>query len=1066
MKHNRFVTGLKKAACLLMTAILALSPVCPVLADGGSEEPTSNLSNEDAIFNQDTEKPAEYDTLAGNIYGTGSQPFLLSEQNELYLYWNSYDIEHAYYYDNLDMTITSESDGYAWVKSPNKVNSGEHAVSTDGIGNGHGGFRFLQGVGFDATGSGRKDYAAFIGCSEDNHFYCLVQNPKTGTVYYALLGNCSWVGSADPNYFEMANVMAITAGDYDKDGKDSLIVYCCGNGDDVSLFEVKLNGTSLLATKILDLGSVLVNDEYDNNSSVKYKPIVSLTTGDFNGDGKEQFAYSVGFHNTSGKAKEGWQNKEVSGPEFFATGVGIGSHNGSWSLSNPIWLYDKGSRDSYNGSTEVYNYTMMMGGAISAGDVDGDGLDEIVAVGYTSNNVKGTLVNGVFTKISNVGDLNQYYYVTSVINYTSGGYTRSALSQLSMSTFFKHSVNKYKDSRYVYPQISIACGKTNGKVKEEDVFIAGILYSFKSGSASVLYTPKLMTQTFDKILDDTGTPTDVYWVDSVAVGNFDHNDVGREQFVYTVWFKNKDNRECNVYIGIAGGSEYSDSTDSSGNITAFGTCTKYAGSDVRGDYGHYIYEDYSNASKILKEKSSRYMSTVPMALDLDDDGLLARYSKTGYVYTDPEVLAVLQAGPYFSEIDDLGGYQDPCGTSYSFETSYGYASSSGNSVSFGVGFAGEVSAGCGKLSLEMGYSLDWSESFEQAYEETSTASFLVQERDAVVISRTPELWYCFDIYQNGNWIENGHTIQVPLAPTYYLLSVEDYNSFVESYNTRVGSEALQKITNTDLPADNEGDPFHYWKTWADAGNGAMQLSKQSYQLGYAGGAMASEWSASASQSETTETSHGFTYSMTLQFGGGVGGSAGEAWAGGYVNLDYSNSTGSSKTSTQTNGSSGQVQNISESILMGNGMTQAQVRSYAFTWEFGKWMRALQTGGADVPFYGYRVFNVSALAPQVEVFTAKFQTGDEDSMTILLEWENPAWENHPVTSFILYEYDEDGTRKKIAELGPDVTSYTYNNVNGRTEYNFGITTKASASGVESLETGASLYMSVKSIYDIV
>ena len=445
MKHRIFAAGLKKAACLLLTAMLALSLVSPALAEGVSDEPTSNLSNAEAIFSQDEVLPAEYSTLAGNLYGTGSQPFLLSEQNELYLYRSSYDIENAYYYDNLDMTVTSESDGNAWVKSPNKVNSGQHVVSTSGIGNGNSGYRYMQGVGFDATGSGRKDHAAFVACSSDYDLCCLVQNPKTGAVYSVQLGDCSWIKSAEPHYFELTNVMAITAGDYDKDGRDSLIVYCCGSGDDVSLFEVKLSGNSLSAERILDLGSVLVNDEYDQDGSIKYKAFVSLTTGDFNGDGKEQFAFSVGFHNTSGSAKDGWKNKQVSGPEFFATGVGIGSRGDDWSFSDMIWMYDRGARTSLNGSTEEYPYTMMMGGAIAAGDVDGDGLDEIVAVGYTSNSVKGTLVSGKFNSISGVGDMDQYYYVTSVINCVKGGYTRTSLSKLSMSTFMKYSVDNYKE---------------------------------------------------------------------------------------------------------------------------------------------------------------------------------------------------------------------------------------------------------------------------------------------------------------------------------------------------------------------------------------------------------------------------------------------------------------------------------------------------------------------------------------------------------------------------------------------------------------------------------------------
>ena len=578
---------------------------------GGVEE---NLSTSSAILNLEAQKPAQFDDMVavGDIYGQGNNAFLLSEQNELYLYWSSKSEVKGFYYDNLDMTITSESDGYSWVKSINSANSGAHSVSNmSNIGNGNDGYRYVRGTSFDAVGSGRREYAAYVGCKDDA-IYCFIQEPTTGEFYSVKLKDAEWLDSSR-YYFEMMNFVAITAGDYDGDGKDSLIVYGCGDDDDLYLYEVKFTGTGLSASRIANLYDVLYHTPFmDDNDVTKYKPAVSLTTGDLDGDEIDEFAYSIGFHNTSGSAEDGWTNHEASDLRAFSTCVGVGNYSSGWKWFDPMYMQDNLGRQSLSGTTEVYNYQMMHGGAIAAGDIDNDGIDEIVAVGYTDNDAEATLTNGVLTKVNGIGDVNKTEYVTSVIKFSGSQYIKGKLSKLEMSKFQKHSFDKYKDSRFVYPQISIACGKTNGANMAEDVFIGGIIYDFRTGMGTAVYTPQLMNQTFNTVMNGS-TNTDVYWVGDVAVGNFDHNDAGREQFVHTVWFKRSDSNakdRMHTYVGIVGGAVYDDVKDSNGKIISFGTCQGYAASPIRSHSGNTIDSTKSNASQLFYNVTDTYSNAV------------------------------------------------------------------------------------------------------------------------------------------------------------------------------------------------------------------------------------------------------------------------------------------------------------------------------------------------------------------------------------------------------------------------------------------------------------------------
>lgn len=1046
---KKVIAALLSTILVFSTAIVGIPPL-RAKAEGNTQTAGSVL-NAEGVVPYDKNSP-----IAGNIYGTDKAPFLLSEMNELYvLYSGKFSagtLFKSMTFDDLSMKITSSSDGNSFVKTPNVSN---YTVSQKTLMPDAGDtyrYRFVKGVGFDPTGSGRKDYAAYVGVLRTGdstyNMHCFVVKPGSTTIYSIDLGTTNWVGSHPDDYELMTNFMAITAGDYDGDHKDSIIVYYCGDKrssktDAYVLFEVKFNGSSLSKTKVLDLSTVIKNDDSLTSDDCKLKPIVSLTTGDFDDDQTEEFAYSVGFHNTSSDKKDGWKNKAVSTMDYFATAVGVVDYSGKWSAITPARLYTKGARTSLSGNTEVFPYTIIQGGAISGGDLNGDGKDEIVLVGYSSYTVTATFESGKMTSVSGVGDLDKLNYYTSIITCNGSSCTASDINTISHNEFNKASVEKFQNQFYVYPQIAVECVATNGKNQAEDVFVGGSFYSYKAGAPSHLYSVKVATQHFNTILDDK-TGTDSYFFGSTAVGNFDNNGAGREQIFYAVWFRADGKDEYNSYVGIAGGAEYNDQT-TNGEITKFGTVTTYACSNTRGEYSSYFDGDGSKADKEMK---GVYCNVAPVAVDVDNDGLLARYSKTGYVYTDPEVVAVLEAAPYFSKIDDMGGYDDPCGTSYSISTSYEYSTSSGDSVSFGAGFAGEVSAGFGKMALELGYSLEWSQEFEDAYSETSTTTWSAQYEDIVCIKRTPVAVYCYDIYQNGKWIENGHTIEVPLAPTAYSLSIDEYNEFVDEYNSLVGKNTFKKITTGDLPANHQGNPFGYYSSWNQAGTGGQALSSSTYALGYNGGFLASELSKAASTSESTSMSHGFSYSLTLQFGGGVGGSGGEAWAGGYVNLDYGHSTGSSTTKGTEKAVSGQVQNIRSSALA-SVMTASEVKQYAFTWELGKWTRQLTTNGNNVPFYGYVTTGVTAPLDPPTNLSAIFTSTDETT-NVKIEWDIPEGIPNGPELKGYYIYDNGEQVNKNLYIPTDTSSrvtYIHNGVSYGSKHAYTVKAVSMLNGVE-------------------
>ncbi len=1002
--------------CVLLSLAMIIGYIPSVSMTVYADSEEEEEDPVDYLMSLDATEPSELDSYPEEVYGVEkNDPFLLARMDELNLLVTDTGNISMYKFDTFDLGLDNSADGWNWLKGINKANAESTVMMDSNKLEIYNELQSVQTVGFDRDGTGRKGYMASVGFS-GNNIVLAIQDANSGTLKTIAVGEASEANSAA--FWLKDNYIAITAGDYDDDGRDSIVIYYCGNGDNAKLLEYYYEPDSDKWTKreILNLSSKLVNKTYTTDGSIQYKPAVGLATGDFTGDGVDQLAYSAGFYNTAtGKnsEKNGYQGYSCDNIEQFATCVGVCDlASSSWKINEPVWMYEKASKSmSSSGSIYTYPLTIMHAGMIAAGDVNNDGIDEIVAAGYMSldyddnntNCARGVYDNNKLTSVSGVCNWSDKL-VASVVSYNKNKktYKKSALKTFSMSQAQKYTYVKYcRETDREFVKLSMACGSINGDSARESVFIAGILYDFSSYLPTVEYSPNIVgNNDLSATTGNTGQDSSVNWIRNVAVGNFDGNEAGREQFVFTLWQKFYKKELYASNVGVMGGVNYTDTAADGKNayrndtVTDFGETDEYAcnlnASNITGanqpiHNGHNA-NDVGATQTTAGATSSYALNVVPVAVDIDNDGLMGRFRKSGYVYTDPEVIAVLQGGPYFQEIDDVDGYVDPCMTSYTISTGYGNGTSSSNNVSFEAGFAGEASAGCLKVSLEAGYSMDWSSTYERSYTATTSTTFTSKGDDVVIVRRIPQLVYSYDILKEGgnpsdsnDWINDGYSVKVSLSPRSKMLSIDEYNNeLVKTFNNIVGwtsADALNYISlGDDLPGDHLGNPDNYWKNWAEV-NGE-QLCDGEYELGYVKGSIASGYSDETEVTRTEEMSHGFHYGLTVQ--GGSDFVAGEAWAGGYVSLDYSHSTGSSVTTININECGGEVENIvAETVANNSDLTVKQVQSsYGFTWTFGKWERALYNDGSLVPFFGYVVYDVKrrAFPPQLSDITDTVAAG--------------------------------------------------------------------------------------------
>ena len=1003
-------------AILLSVILMAACFPLSIFAEDTTQGPDFSGTN---LMNLENVQPSGYTTTT-NPYGYDvGMPFLMVEQNEL-MYLNVWGnkVRQASYFD-----MGTESSLPTFARKKSGAN-GAFSVDT---------YALMEAVAFDPTGSGRKDHVAFVGISNKRGYLWVIDTRQgagsdrsepvdIGDFTYMYDGNSFKV----PTYANRS-FLNIVAGDFDGDGKESIVVYTpeSSNAGGCQIQQWDYNGGGL--TRRGKSNSLLMSyynehpwyDVENSGGNQRRKLGVSMAVGDFNGDCVDDLAVLSYCHRLpNDQAKVDYYLPELQ--------IVYGSKDGGAIVTKSA--AQKEIFCAYMGmSGGRARYEFPVAASLTCGDLDGDGDVDLFLAGMLGKfgtwKKDASMVNETITMYA------PYMYVGKMTN-VGGTFAKSTNGTIRSNGW---TYGGYHDADNVWQRLAVEAVAVNGRGRgaKELVFVNGTLYDVSNNKPVAVYTGGY----FGSSDDGASSTTRISNCDiqSIAVGNFDGNKAGREQVVFTIALKHKNNNESHLLTGYMRGINYNDKTVN-GEIKEYGTAGGY---DCLVPTDSYVNTNAQNAVSFL---------VIPV--DKNNDGVLAKYRGVTYAYTDPDVKAVLQAAPYFDEVMDAGNNE----TEYVLTESYELSDWDSDSVSFSIGYSTEFNFLGGKASIETGYALDWTKSFERSLHEEWSQSFSAQAYNSVVVSRTPVFVYEYDIQKaDGTW--NDKTVMqtaIPQGPVYEQLSVDAYNKFATEYNKYMADRKnnptcylLEKIDPAANWMDgNEGDPYRYNHDGWGALNPDIQasaISKSEFALGYNGTLDKVAWTKENTTTKSVEMSHGFFFNSSIKWGNENVGMHGVT-----TSLEYSDGKGNSTSKGTAVGASCTVTSLDKQSLVAKGIPAPVVDAYRFHWTLGQWQRHL-SGAANnkTPFIGYSVTNLSS-PPRAIDNLDKTITRGEGIFDLKLSWTKPDRENgHPeITGYYVYSKDESGAYTKVSEkLSAEATEYEIKNLDLNGKYTYVVTTVA-------------------------
>lgn len=957
-------------------------------------------------------------------YGKGV-PFLLSEQNERFYMHNYYGSSTVKIKD----TLKSKSSNTGRVLDSFLKSS--DGAANDAVKQ----LNFSKAVAFDPTGSGRKDHVAVVGVNPSKELTLFFYNTRDNVWSYGFsLGKMSWV-SDKSWYYMMGEFISITAGDYDGDHKDTVVVYGAFDGGH-GLYEISMNADRSAQKLNGTVNNDMLNPAY-NSIVTLYPDFIStsdyegvdrlvcvLGTGDINADGVDDLAamsYAPGHRY--------YYDVNYVLPYISVT-VGTKGISGIFRNSPLTGEYLHDDAKYYDSNENTFN--SVRAASMTVANTDNKRGDEIVIAGqevtyyyYTSDGTysyyseSSNLATAKYSLVN--GGITRNYFINQCVNENStttmdiNGFTVWGLESVGRGT----------------AQVAVQSVYMNGKGNYAYVLVGGDLYDYSDTVMPKKVYDFSYLNNADKGVG--GSIINVNFISSVTTGNFDGNSEGFEQIVMALGRKETsfdDTSFSVVMIGI----DYSKRdpvtmlpTDL--NKAFYSTSAAAADTMDAWDEGDDFYE----APAFLL-----------VAVDNDDDGVLAKYNSKDYAYSDPDVLAILQEAPFFSELDPY--IADRSATTYAISETKTLTQGSSNSVSFGNGGKVSVEGAVADISISAGYALEWSESFEQSISYTIEESWQAQTDDSVILYRTPWFFFNYDIYDSkmGKWEENSLTVATENEPFYSQLSIKEYNRFVDYYNNemskRITAKLLTKIDAKASHVELHGNPYAY-------PGSAPQTFGSLQQMSYNGSATAISNNNESEMAHSTETAHGFTFDCELMFGISLFGDGVKAGIETSLETISGTSTGESTGTGITCG--GMVQGVVEADMKKDGYTTEQIRAYSFNWKLGIWDSNVPTGKKNssgktlyVPVVGYLVSNVKSLPRPVSEIQAEVQYDTVGNpQGIQIKWGDPSAEftgSPKPAEYNIYLIDGDAY-EKIGSVKYGTNDFFFSDLQGRSSLRFEVRT---------------------------
>lgn len=864
-----------------------------------------------------------------------------------------------------ELFVSQGYDGYRSFETYNYNNDRDHKEGsigsiTDGTRTGKkeegnkNGFTIMDTAPVDAKGEGQKRYVAVLGYwlgGKRLELYIADKDGNRVSNTYAIGGEKTLDYLEQADAFEDTGFVSVAAGDFNGDGKDTVMAYAPlmeSDSEQPQLWEFSIGSNmQLQKTKtvcnIFDiLGTGNIATKHSNNGKVfRNTPVVQMTTADTDKDSVDELVVTAGMNNT----KADVNNRQSR--MFIYDNITEDKKGSSWNKT--FELDTKG----YNNGNQRLRASSSVGNLVMTGS--GADYPEIITAGWVDKktNKDSDLTHDIGAYVTSCSK------TTKKGNSAIGTYAKSEVpaigsnGQPQVSGFTKD--GHYRDD--VQSLVVVDTFAADGVNAAASVLIMDTIYTYEAGKG---LNEEYRTDYFNH--SDNGIGTSIITnglVQDAVSGNFSGNEEGREQIVFT-------------------------------------TCQK------RASKNQYFYKTYTykktgksfwqcnSTGYRISKKGNAYTSLC--APDIDSDSTIARIKDVSLTYTEPEVLALLESTPYFSEVDegDIGNS----------ETAYGKENGEGTSVSTAEGLTTNIVAGfewsvddicagfvCGagfETSVEQGYT------WETATSTTKKFSLNYSNdtgENQVIVYRRPVTTYRYEIKGTKDTmvLARQGTLLTSMLP------VDEYNEAAQSYE-------LEEIADGTLATP--GNPFSYRSSTAGLNNVAE--SKITTQYGKEG-TVTQEFSTETEQEKT------FTYDLNASFT--AYGLVFGVKAGGGAGTTYSESQSTINT---------------EAITKTGAVTGKQVEGYDFNWKFAHW--TTKVNGTEIPVLGYVLTNVIAPPSPPENLAVESVTSDSAKIT----WDAGERGADEYRIYQIYSDESDiqigtvdGTEStyEVTGLKPD-TSYTY------------------------------------------
>ena len=961
---------MKKRICSLLLICSMLAGLLPqIVLPQAAAADTAAARDGFGLPTEEKTGITDKDTLRNNPYGTlGWVP--LFQNHELVVAGVDSD-EFQTTYEGAANGKGSQMSTFRWSNSTDVGNAERIAT-----------------VAFDPNGTGKDEYIAnlvFDKSSERLRLYVTNKDRKVSNVVQIGDGNDSeYIKKL--KFYQTRAMLSLAAGDFDGDGKDTLMIYTPGNNKDTatvdSIKEYTFSGSTLTDNgRVINLGDVIdggrealkamLYHDGNGNNELRAHLSVDMEVGDVDMDGIDELAMTVNVNDLKEKSYGNYTNYEKS----------------------YLTVYDYNDTNKDNKWQQMMKKTLLS----SSDGAKGRARFAGVTIGYVSDAPSGSMppevvAVGYYDKKDNYKDcefdkskLLAYSYQYSTKD---NSWIEKCKATEVVTNGFTNTGTKGDD---VQNPIAVAAVAADGVNTQEYLFISGSMYKVDPANGKQLSILEGSDKGHDRWLG--GRLINNSGILDYAVGNFDGNKQGMEQVYYVEYRKQETFDKQFLKIGQL----YKSS----------------AGSTFSRWEDDWTYYDKSNCNLALT------------TADVNNDAMLAKIKSVSTGYTDPKVMAILEASPHFAEVND--------GDIGNSQTGIGYSKDNTVAVTASGSFGFDIMAGFEYVAplIETGGGVEFNTSHTFTVGATKSTSKKITVEysndtndNMVLMYATPMTYYEYQVkYPDGTKkgnspkLTSSMTLAVPGNPSMNMVSVDTYNKAASAY------EDMQQI-GSNLHLGTSGQPNTYRSSLPSGSH-----SEQSGKVGHY------KDSGTQLQSFTTATSSGvnfeYTYEGSVQMYGVVGGfKAG----GGY---HWGASAGTEKVNT-------------EEITKLGSVTGGGDSRYNFDWSFGTW--TVPFNGDEVPVLGYVVSNVTAPPSPAQDLSLSEQTTN----SMVLSWQSG---DRPAEYYKIYRYIENNKNKPFvlidtvdaSESPSGEYAYQLKDLASNEEYQYTITSGYYTSQEESVES---------------